>query len=52
MFFQIWSEQVFPMRRDSATFRDKQTEAPLLSQGKGTTGQAQNLASKQAGKGF
>ena len=44
MFFQIWSEQVFPTRRDSATFRDKQTDAPLLSRGKGTTGQAQNLA--------
>jgi hypothetical protein len=33
----------FPMGRDSATFRDKGTEVPLLSQDKGTTGQAQNL---------
>ena len=51
MFFQIWSEQVFPTRRDSATFRDKQTEAPLFSQGKGTTGQAQNLAKGRDGPG-
>ena len=32
------------MRQDSATVRDKQTDAPLLSRGKGTTVQAQNLA--------
>ena len=34
----------FPTRWDSATFRDKGTEVPLLSWDKGTTGQAQNLA--------
>ena len=32
------------MGRDSATFRDKGTEVPSLSWDKGTTGQAQNLA--------
>ena len=30
--------------QDNATFRDKGTEVPSLSQDKGTTGQAQNLA--------
>ena len=34
----------FPTGRDSATFRDKGTEAPSLSRDKGTTGQANNLA--------
>ena len=34
----------FPTRRDSATFRDKGTEISSLSRDKGTTGQAQNLA--------
>ena len=38
---------VFPMGRDSATFRDKGTEVPSLSRDKGTTGQAQNLAKGQ-----
>ena len=33
----------FPTVRDSATFRDKGTEVPSLSQDKGITGQAQNL---------
>ena len=32
------------MGRDRTTFRDKGTEVPSLSQDKGTTGQAQNLA--------
>ena len=34
----------FPTGRDSATFRDNGTEVPSLSQDKGTTGQAKNLA--------
>ena len=34
----------FPTRRDSATFWDKGTEVPSLSQDKGTMGQAKNLA--------
>ena len=34
----------FRTGRDSATFRDKGTEIPSLSRDKGTTGQAQNLA--------
>ena len=37
----------FPMARDSATFQDKETEVPLLSRGKKTMGQAQNLANIQ-----
>ena len=36
----------FPTGRDSATFRDKGTEVPLL-----TTGQAQNLAKGRDGPG-
>ena len=39
----------FPMGRDSATFRDKGTEIPSLSRDKGTTGQAQNLATGRDG---
>ena len=35
--------------RDSATFRDKGTEVPSLSRDKGTTGQAQNLATGRNG---
>ena len=35
---------MFPTEQDSATFWDKGTEVPLLSQDKGTTGQAKNLA--------
>ena len=42
---------VFPMGRDSATFRDKGTEVPSLSRDKGTTGQAQNLAKGRDGLG-
>ena len=38
------SELGFPTGRDGATLRDKGTEIPSLSQDKGTTGQAQNLA--------
>ena len=34
----------FPMGRDSAIFWDKGSEVPSLSRDKGTTGQAQNLA--------
>ena len=37
------------MGRDSATFRDKGTEVPSLFRDKGTTGQAQNLATGRAG---
>ena len=37
----------FPTGRDSATFRDKGTEVPQLSQHKGTTGQAKNLAKER-----
>ena len=37
----------FPTGWDSANFFDKGTEVPLLSQDKGTTGQAQNLATGQ-----
>ena len=36
------------MGRDSATFWDKRTEVPSLSQDKRTTGQAQNLAMGRA----
>ena len=41
----------FPSEWDSATFRYKGTEAPLLSRAKGTTGQAQNLAKGRDGPG-
>ena len=34
----------FVTGRDGATFRDKGTEIPSLSRDKGTTGEAQNLA--------
>jgi hypothetical protein len=37
------------LQRDSATFRDKGTEVPSLSRDKGTTGQAQNLATGRDG---
>ena len=33
----------FPTRRDSATFRDNETEVSSLSQDKGTTGQRDEL---------
>ena len=39
----------FPTGWDSATFRDNGTEVPSLSRGKGTTGQAKNLAKGRAG---
>ena len=39
------------MARDSATFQDKETEVPLLSKGKKTMGQAQNLATGRDGPG-
>jgi hypothetical protein len=53
----------FPTGRDSATFRDKgtevpslswdnETEVPSLSWDKGTTGQAQNLATGRDEPGF
>ena len=41
----------FPTGRDSATFQDKETEIPSLSQDKGTKGQAQNLATGRDGPG-
>ena len=39
----------FPTGCESATFRDKGTEVPSLSRDKGTTGQAQNLATGRDG---
>ena len=39
------------MGRDSATFWDKGTEVSSLSQDKGTTGQAKNLAKGRDGPG-
>ena len=42
----------FPTGRDGATFRDKGTDIPSLSRDKGTTGQAQNLATGRDGTGF
>ena len=41
----------FPTGRDSATFREKGTEVSSLSQDKGTTGQAKNLAKGRDGPG-
>jgi hypothetical protein len=41
----------FPTGRDSATFRDKGTEVPSLSQDKGITRQAKNLAKGWDGPG-
>jgi hypothetical protein len=35
---------VFPTGQESATFWDKGSEIPFLSQDKGTMGHAQNLA--------
>ena len=40
----ISPEVAFPTEQDSVTFQDKGTEVPSLSQDKGTTGPAQNLA--------
>ena len=42
----------FPTGRDIATFRDNGTEVSSLSRDKGTTGQAQNLATGRDGTGF
>ena len=42
----------FATGRDSATFWDKGTEVSSLSRDKGTTGQAQNLATGWDGPGF
>ena len=42
----------FPTGRDSATFRDSGTGKTFLSRDKGTTGQAQNLATGRDGPGF
>jgi hypothetical protein len=42
-------EVAFATGRDSPTFRDKGTEVPSLSRDKGTTGQAQNLATGRDG---
>ena len=41
----------FPTEWDSATFWDKGTEVLLSSQDKGTTGTAQNLATRQVWPG-
>ena len=41
----------FPMAWDSATFWDNVTKVSLLYRDKGTTGQAQNLATGQDGPG-
>ena len=41
----------FPTGQDSATFWDKGTEVPSLSQDKGTTGQAKKLAKGRDGSG-
>ena len=41
----------FSTGRDSETFRDNRTEIPSLSQDKGTTGQAKNLAKGRVGLG-
>jgi hypothetical protein len=47
----ISPEVAFPTEQDSVTFQDKGTEVPSLSQDKGTTGQAQNLATGWNGTG-
>ena len=39
------------MGRDSATFRDKETENPSMFQNEGTSGQAHNLAMGREGTG-
>ena len=46
-----WYKLGFATGRDSATFRDKGTEVPTLSRDKGTTVQAQNLATGLDGMG-
>jgi hypothetical protein len=42
----------FPTGRDIANFWDKGTEVPSLSRDKGTTVQAQNLATGRAGTAY
>ena len=42
----------FPTGRDSETFQDSGTGKTFLSRDKGTTGQAQNLATGRDGPGF
>ena len=51
---EVWSPYyglAFPTGRDSAIFRDIGTEVSSLSQDKGTTGRAQNLATGRDGPG-
>ena len=50
--FWILSDPGFPTGWDRATFWDKGTEVPSLSWDKGTTGQAQNLATGRDRTGF
>ena len=50
--FGLDIELGFPTGRDSATFWDQGTEVSSLSRDKGTTGQAQNLATGRDGMGF
>ena len=47
--FSMYYIVAFPTGRDSATFRDNGTEVLSLSRDKGTTGQAQNLATGRDG---
>ena len=47
----VVSRLAFPTGRDSATFRAKGTEISSLSRDKGTTEQAQNLATGRDGTG-
>ena len=57
-FFELSDSQIvslglgFPTGRDFLVLRDKGTEVFSLSRDKGTTGQAQNLATERAGTGF
>ena len=44
-----YSRVGFPTGRDSATFRDNETDISSLSRDKGTTGQAQNFATGRDG---
>ena len=46
-----WVHRVSNGTGQLATFRDKGTEVTLMSQDKGTTGQAQNLTKGQVGPG-
>ena len=51
MYTLIYFELGFPTGRDRTTFRDNGTEVSSLSRDKGTTGQAQNLATGRDGTG-